>query len=173
MWVGVSFVFLRVGEKNKINSLKFALTYQKAKSFLSLLIITIVSVCRLSFYTCCQRLTIWPVRDCGQFSIRLHEKLKRATNLRIPLKPLLAILCVTNWPLFIFNQLTINFALPRALGQTHSLTSFGRAVGFLSDLAMCVAVKRWHYLIAYFLSLCLNASFPPSKISQTCSFIPC
>jgi hypothetical protein len=24
------------------------------------------------------------------------------------------------------------------------LTSFGRAVGFLSDLAMCVAVKRRH-----------------------------
>jgi len=28
------------------------------------------------------------------------------------------------------------------LGQTHLLTSFGRAVGFLSDLAMCVAEKR-------------------------------
>jgi len=34
MWVGVSIVFLRVGEKNKINSLKFALTYQRAKSIL-------------------------------------------------------------------------------------------------------------------------------------------
>ena len=30
------------------------------------------------------------------------------------------------------------------LGQTHLLTSFGCAVGFLSDLAMCVAVKRRH-----------------------------
>jgi hypothetical protein len=34
MWVGVSIVFLRVGEKNKINSFKFALTYQRAKSIL-------------------------------------------------------------------------------------------------------------------------------------------
>lgn len=50
---------------------------------------------------------------------------------------------VTNWPLFIISLLAINFAVPRAFGQTHSLTSFGRVVGFLSDLAMCVAVKRW------------------------------
>jgi len=34
MWVGFPFSFLRVGEKNKINSIKFALSYQKAKSFL-------------------------------------------------------------------------------------------------------------------------------------------
>ena len=54
---------------------------------------------------------------------------------------------VTNWPLFIFNQLAINFAVPCVFGQTHSLTSFGRAFGILSDLAMCVAVKRWHYII--------------------------
>jgi len=61
-----------------------------------------------------------------------------------PLKLALSAKCfiyrVTNWPLLIFNQLAINFAGPRAFGQTHSLTSFGRAVGFLSDLAMCVAV---------------------------------
>src|SRR5690606_34714888 len=50
---------------------------------------------------------------------------------------------VTNWPLFIFNQLTINFAIPCAFGKTHSLTSFGCALGLLSDLAMCVALKRW------------------------------
>ena len=29
-----------------------------------------------------------------RFPIKVHEKLKRATNLHIPLKPLLAILCV-------------------------------------------------------------------------------
>jgi len=56
----------------------------------------------------------------------------------------LALAAVTNWPLLIFNQLAINFAVPCAFGQTHSLTSFGCAVGFLSGLAMCVAVKRWH-----------------------------
>jgi hypothetical protein len=44
-----------------------------------------------------QRMTIWPVRDCGRFPVKLHEKLKRATNLRILLKPLLAILCVVRW----------------------------------------------------------------------------
>jgi hypothetical protein len=31
----------------------------------------------------------------------------------------------------------------RAVGQTHSLPSFGLRVGWC-DLAMCVAVKRWH-----------------------------
>ena len=30
-----------------------------------------------------------------------------------------------------------------AVGQTHSLPSFGLRVGWC-DLAMCVAVKRWH-----------------------------
>ena len=39
-------------------------------------------------------LTIWPVRDCGRFPVEVQEKLKRATSIRIPLKPLLAILCV-------------------------------------------------------------------------------
>ena len=45
---------------------------------------------------------VWPVRDCGRFPIKLHEKLKRATTLRIPLKPLLAIPRVVRWPLFSF-----------------------------------------------------------------------
>ncbi|MFN3757997.1 MAG: hypothetical protein ACK4SF_02180 [Algoriphagus aquaeductus] len=31
----------------------------------------------------------------------------------------------------------------RAVGQTHSLPSFGLRVGWC-DLAMCVAIKRWH-----------------------------
>jgi hypothetical protein len=31
MWAGVSFFFLRGEEKNKINSLKFALSCQRAK----------------------------------------------------------------------------------------------------------------------------------------------
>ncbi len=41
--------------------------------------------------------------------------------------------------LFIFNQLSINFAVPRAFGQTHSLTSFGRAFGFFERLDKCEA----------------------------------
>jgi len=31
----------------------------------------------------------------------------------------------------------------RAVGQTHSLPSFGLSVGWCG-LAMCVAVERWH-----------------------------
>ncbi|MCK9436814.1 MAG: hypothetical protein M0Q12_06375, partial [Synergistaceae bacterium] len=54
-----------------------------------------------------------------------------------------AVYSITNWPLFIFNRLAINFAVPCALGQAHSLTSFGFSVGSWG-LAMCVAVKRWH-----------------------------
>jgi hypothetical protein len=65
-----------------------------------------------------------------------HEPVKSLQNLLdvTPSKLALSAKCfiyrVTNWPLFIFNQLAINFALPRAFEQTHSLTSFGRAVGF-------------------------------------------
>jgi hypothetical protein len=67
-----------------------------------------------------------------------------------PLKLALSAKCfiyrVTNWPLFIFNQLAINFAVPCAFGQTHSLTSFGFSIGSWG-LAMCVAVKHWHNVI--------------------------
>jgi hypothetical protein len=51
----VSF-FLRVEEKNKINSFKFALSYQKAKSCLFLIkrYRIYLVVCRS--YTCCQQL---------------------------------------------------------------------------------------------------------------------
>jgi len=53
MWVGVSFFFVGGKKKNKINSIKFALSYQKAKSLLiSILPISYLSA-RLSFYTCC------------------------------------------------------------------------------------------------------------------------
>jgi len=38
----------------------------------------------------------------------------------------------------------VGFAVFGAVGQTHSLPSFGLRVG-LCDLAMCVAVKRWHF----------------------------
>ena len=53
----VSF-FLRVEEKNKINSFKFALSYQKAKSCLFLIkrYRIYLVVCRS--YTCCQHLYI-------------------------------------------------------------------------------------------------------------------
>lgn len=54
-----------------------------------------------------QRLSVCAVRDCGRFTIKLHEKLKRATNLRIPLKPLLAIPRVSH-RFYFFNSFSIN-----------------------------------------------------------------
>ena len=36
-------------------------------------------------------MAVWPVWDYGRFPVKLHEKLKRVTTLRIPPKPLLAI----------------------------------------------------------------------------------
>ncbi|PKP13541.1 MAG: hypothetical protein CVU08_04805 [Bacteroidetes bacterium HGW-Bacteroidetes-3] len=59
LWVG--FFFLREGEKNKINSIKFALTYL-----------------RTTFYTCIQRFAAW--RSGGfrstnvQFSTNVYLK---------------------------------------------------------------------------------------------------
>jgi len=50
----------------------------------------------------------------------------------------------------LFLSICYYFSVCRAWGQTHLLTSFGCAVGFLSDLAMCVAVKRWHVLLIIF-----------------------
>jgi len=44
----------------------------------------------------------------------------------------------------IINQFCCNVS--RAFGQTHSLTSFGYSVGSWG-LAMCVTVKRGHYII--------------------------
>jgi len=60
---GVSF-FWRVGEKNKINSYKFALSYQKAKFFPISILSLPYLLGSLSFYTCCQRLSI--CRRCAQ-----------------------------------------------------------------------------------------------------------
>ncbi|HPL77283.1 MAG TPA: hypothetical protein PK980_08060, partial [Paludibacteraceae bacterium] len=41
-------------------------------------------------------------------------------------------------------------------GKFSSLTSFGRTFGFLSDLAMCVVVKRWLFLIVETVLLFVN-----------------
>jgi hypothetical protein len=46
---------------------------------------------------------------------------------RLQLNFALHIGVVTNWPLFIFSQLDINFVVPRVFGQTHSLISFSLA----------------------------------------------
>jgi hypothetical protein len=44
---------------------------------------------------------------------------------------------------FFFVSLSVG-RFSRTVGKTHSLPSFGLRVGW-SDLAMCVAVKRWFY----------------------------
>ena len=78
-----------------------------------------------------------------QFLIKPLRCLLNVQPLKLALSAKCFIYRVTNWPLFIFNQLAINFSVPCAFGKTHSLTSFGRALGFSSDLAMCVALKCW------------------------------
>ena len=75
-----------------------------------------------------------------RFPIKPLRCLLNVMTLNLALSAKCFIYRVTNWPLFIFSQLAINFVVPRAFGQTHSLTSFGRAVGFLRDLAMCMAL---------------------------------
>lgn len=62
-----------------------------------------------------------------RFPIKPLQCLLDVPTLKSALSAKCFIYRVTNWPLFIFNQLAINFAVPRAFGQTHSLTSFGRA----------------------------------------------
>jgi len=88
-----------------------------------------------------------------------HEPVKPLHSLLdvTPLKLALSAKCtihdVTAWCSFIsvfFLSICYYFSVCRAWGQTHLLTSFGCAVGFLSDLAMCVAVKRWHVLLIVF-----------------------
>ena len=98
----------------------------------------------------------WQYAEAGISKLQLVKPLQFLINVqkfKTPTSPGLRILRVTNWPLFIFKQLAIKFAVPRAFEQTHSLTSFGRAVGFLSDLTMCVAVKRWLFNCIFSLSL--------------------
>ena len=47
------------------------------------------------------------------------------------------------------SNISINFAVPRAFGLTHSLTSFGLSIGSWG-LAMCVAVKSWHFISSFY-----------------------
>jgi len=99
-----------------------------------------------------------------------HETVKPLQSLLglIPLKLALSAKCtihdVTAWCsviYVIFPSICYYFPVCRVLEQTHSLTSFGFSVGSWG-LAMCVAVKRWHYfknLICKFnLKYCLLSS---------------
>ncbi|MDD3281131.1 MAG: hypothetical protein PHC83_06130 [Bacteroidales bacterium] len=58
MWVEFPSSFSRVGRKKQNKFMQFALTYQRAKSFLNLILSISYLSGRLSFYTCCQRLYI-------------------------------------------------------------------------------------------------------------------
>ncbi|MFW6225109.1 MAG: hypothetical protein ACOC4B_02475 [Bacteroidota bacterium] len=95
---------------------------------------------------------MWQYAEAGISELKLIKTVQFLLNVqkfKLPTTPDLRVLRVTNRPLFIFNQLAINFAVPCASGQTHTLTSFGRGFGFLSDLAMCVAVKHWHFISSF------------------------
>jgi len=82
-------------------------------------------------------------------SIKLQLLLIRAETLDKPLTAKCFIHVVVHWcsvfPV-IFLSICYFVSVCRALGQTHSLTSFGFSVGSWG-LAMCVAVKRGHSLI--------------------------
>jgi len=87
----------------------------------------------------------------NRFPIKPLQSLLNVLPLKLALSAKCFIYRVTNWPLFIFNQLRSINALFfvfqgrhffRAFGQTYSLTSFGRVSAFLSDLAMCMTAKR-------------------------------
>jgi hypothetical protein len=58
MWVEFPSSFSRVGRKKQNKFMQFALTYQRAKSFLNLILSISYLSGRLSFYTCCQRVNI-------------------------------------------------------------------------------------------------------------------
>jgi len=51
------------------------------------------------------RLAGLPVRACGRFAIKVQEKFKLATILRIPLKPFLFIPRITGSALVIFSAI--------------------------------------------------------------------
>jgi hypothetical protein len=74
MWVEFPSSFSRVGRKKQNKFMQFALTYQRAKSFLNLILSISYLSGRLSFYTCCQRLAVWPVRDCGRITYQVTRK---------------------------------------------------------------------------------------------------
>ncbi len=60
-------------EKNKINSIKFALSCQKLNSFLFFILSISYQSVVSSFYTCCQRLGVWRVRE-REFRFRRTTK---------------------------------------------------------------------------------------------------
>ncbi|HBH24174.1 MAG TPA: hypothetical protein DDY13_12220 [Cytophagales bacterium] len=90
-------------------------------------------------------MAVWLVRDCGLFTYQVTANFGAGYYAPKTTEPLINYTACYQLAFIHFNQLAINFAVSRAFGQTHSLTSFGRAIGFSSDLAMCVAVKRRLY----------------------------
>ena len=62
-------------------------------------------------------LTLWPVKDCGVTNQSTDTKLDAGDELRIPLKPLLAIACVGNWHYFITNSIEFIYYHFRYLRQ--------------------------------------------------------
>jgi hypothetical protein len=77
MCVGASFFLLRVGEKNKINSSNLHCPVKKLNPFFRYYLSLSYLSARLSFYTCCQRMSVCAVGDCGLLSCQVTPNLMR------------------------------------------------------------------------------------------------
>ena len=97
-----SLLLLREGEKNKINSLTFALSCQKAKSFLVSIVLLLYLSVFLSFYTCCQRLVHVVGADSGERSCPNDTELRNENpQLAYHRTPPCSMYCVRCWHLII------------------------------------------------------------------------
>ena len=54
---------------------------------------------------CIQRLSVAAVRDCGRLACPPPQKFERGGMLHLPLKPLLLLRFVTNWPSFLSSEI--------------------------------------------------------------------
>ncbi len=83
MWVEFPSSFSRVGRKKQNKFMQFALTYQRAKSFLNLILSISYLSGRLSFYTCCQRMAVWLVADFEALSYQVTTTFDTSCAARI------------------------------------------------------------------------------------------
>lgn len=103
-----------------------------------------------------------------RFPIKLQLPMIRAETLDKPLTAKCFIHVVVHWcsvfPV-IFLSICYNVSVCRALGQTHSLTSFGFSVG-LCELQLCVTVALAHYCLFFLkFSACSKISTYTSSLS--------
>ena len=86
-------------------------------------------------------------RNAGDITVNRYKTLSGADAFKLPPRPTLVILLVIGSVFFFVRWFVGRFG--RAVGQIHSLPSFGFSVG-LCGLAMCVAVERWLFHTCHF-----------------------